>query len=66
VKRSKMARRQMKLQVEEEQWMEEMMKKCDELSLDSESGVRPKSTQSLDAVLKAEPDVSVKELSAGE
>ncbi|RMY33206.1 hypothetical protein D0866_06082 [Hortaea werneckii] len=64
VKRSKMARRQMKLQVEEEQWMEEMMKKCDELSLDSESGVRPKSTQSLDAVLKAEPDVSVKELSA--
>ncbi|RMX74067.1 hypothetical protein D0869_12971 [Hortaea werneckii] len=66
VKRSKMARRQMKLQVEEEQWMEEMMKKCDELSLDSGSGVRPKSTQSLDAVLKAEPDVSVKELSAGD
>jgi hypothetical protein len=55
VKRSKMARRQLKLQVEEEQWMGEMLKRCwDQLQSDVP-------TQSLDAVLK-EPVVAVEEI----
>ncbi|KAK5133605.1 hypothetical protein LTR08_007553 [Meristemomyces frigidus] len=62
VKRSKMARRQMKLQVEEELWMKEMMLKC----CDQLAGQTICPTQSLDAVLKAEPTVAVEELPLGD
>lgn len=67
VKRSKMARRQMRLKMEEEQWMQEMVKKCwDQLqpaATDAPQTVREVvSAQSLDAVLKAEPAVAVKEV----
>ena len=66
VKRSKMARRQMRLQVEEEQWMEEMLKRCsDQLSL-SDSTPTTVVPQSLDAVLKAEAEVVVREVPASE
>lgn len=62
VKRSKIARRQLKLQVEEEQWMDEMLKRCwDQLQpADDDPMMVP--TQSLDAVLKAGPTVAVTEL----
>lgn len=63
VKRGKMARRQMTLQLEEEQWMEEMLKRCwDQLQPAPQAGLMPVPTQSLDAVLKAEPSVAVKEV----
>lgn len=66
VKRSKMARRQMRLQVEEEQWMEDMLRKCwDQLHPAVEAGLVPVSAQSLDAVLKAGPAVSVDEVIPG-
>lgn len=58
VKRSKMARRQMRLKVEEEAWMEEMLKKL-ALERDALAAVP---TQSLDAVLKAGSVVEVTEL----
>ena len=61
VKRSKMARRQMKVQLEEEQWLEEMMKKCcDQSSLQNDCF-----TQSLDAVLRTEPTVAIGEVLSG-
>lgn len=63
VKRSKLARQQMRLQVEEEQWMEDMLKKCwDQLQPTVEAGLLPVPTQSLNAVLKAGPAVSVDEV----
>ncbi|KAK4503560.1 hypothetical protein PRZ48_004475 [Zasmidium cellare] len=66
VKRSKMARRQMRLQVEEEQWMEDMLRKCwDQLQPAVEAGLVPAPPQSLDAVLKAGPVVSVDEVIPG-
>ncbi|KAK3670296.1 hypothetical protein LTR78_009850 [Recurvomyces mirabilis] len=65
VKRSKMARRQMKLKVEEEAWMEEMLRK---LAAESMPGMtlseREGMPQSLDAVVKAEPVVVVTEVAA--
>lgn len=66
VKRSKMARLQMRLQVEEEQWMEEMLRKCwDQLLPVVEAGLGSAPTQSLDAILKAGPAVSVEEVIPG-
>ena len=63
LKRSKMARRQMKLQIEEEQWMSEMLKRCwDQLQPTVQAGLMPVPAQSLDAVLKAEPAVAINEL----
>jgi hypothetical protein len=63
VKRGKMARRQMTLQIEEEKWMDEMLKRCwDQLQPAQQAGLMPVPTQSLDAVLKAEPSVAVKEV----
>ncbi|KXT16356.1 hypothetical protein AC579_5577 [Pseudocercospora musae] len=56
VKRSKMARKQMKLKVEEEQWMESMLQQCWEHLQPEQTGVVvPTPTQSLNAALKAEP-----------
>ncbi len=65
VKRSKIARRQLKLQVEEEQWMDEMLKRCWDQLQPGQEGLGPMSTQSLDAVLKDGPTVSVTELRSG-
>lgn len=63
VKRSKMARRQMTLQIEEEKWMDEMLKRCwDQLQPAQQAGLMPVPAQSLDAVLKAKPSVVVKEV----
>jgi hypothetical protein len=63
VKRGKMARRQMTLQIEEEKWMDEMLKRCwDQLQPAQQAGLMPVPTQSLDAVLKAEPSIAVKEV----
>lgn len=53
VKRSKLAKRQMKLEVEEEAWMEEMLKRCwDQLQPEQKAGMMPVPTRSLDAALK--------------
>ena len=53
VKRSKLAKRQMKLEVEEEAWMEEMLKRCwDQLQPEEKAGVVRVQARSLDAVLK--------------
>ena len=55
-----MARRQLKLQIEEEQWMDEMLKRCwDQLQPE---GAVSAPAQSLDAVLKSEPRVVVNEI----
>ena len=63
VKRSKMARRQLKLQIEEEQWMEEMLKRCwDQLQPEEQAGLMPVPAQTLDAVMKAQPSVAVSEV----
>ncbi|KAK5175613.1 uncharacterized protein LTR77_000752 [Saxophila tyrrhenica] len=62
VKRSKIARRQLKLQVEEEQWMDEMLKRCWDQLQPAQQGQVSTPTQSLDAVLKEGPTVSVTEL----
>lgn len=63
VKRSKVARKQLKMQFEEEKWMEEMLKRCwDQLQPAQQAGLMPVPAQSLDAVLKAEPSVTVKEI----
>ncbi|KAF7188613.1 hypothetical protein HII31_10275 [Pseudocercospora fuligena] len=60
VKRSKMARKQMKLKVEEEQWMESMLQQCwEQLQPEQAGGVMPIPTQSLDAALKAEPRATI-------
>ncbi|KAK4543180.1 hypothetical protein LTR36_005730 [Oleoguttula mirabilis] len=65
VKRSKMARRQMRLKVEEDQWMEEMLNKCcDQLASEPCSISVP--AHSLDAVRKGEPTIAVSELSSSE
>ena len=62
MKRSKMARRQMKLEVEHEQWMEEMLKRCwDQLQPDEEGGLMPVSIQALKE-LKLEPHVTINEV----
>lgn len=62
VKRSKMARRQTKLQVEEDRWIEEMLNKCcDQLACESGSISVP--AQSLDAVVKNGATVEVNEIS---
>ena len=67
VKRSKMARRQMRLQVEEEQWMEEMLKKCSEqLHLSDEAVPLAIATQSLGDAVKTAPMIAVNEVPAGE
>lgn len=68
VKRSKMARKQMNLQVPEEEWMEEMLNRCsDQLSLESDGATTVvETTQSLGATLKPEPEVAVREVPAGE
>ena len=51
------------LQLEEEQWMEEMLKRCwDQLQPAQQAGLMPVPTQSLDAVLKSEPSVAVQEV----
>ncbi|EME83434.1 uncharacterized protein MYCFIDRAFT_81700 [Pseudocercospora fijiensis CIRAD86] len=63
VKRSKMARKQMKLKVEEEQWMESMLQQCrEQLQPEQAGGVTLIPTQSLDAALKAEPRATVAEV----
>ncbi|KXS99252.1 hypothetical protein AC578_6183 [Pseudocercospora eumusae] len=60
VKRSKMARKQMKLKVEEEQWVENMLQQClEQLQPEQTGGVMPMPTQSLDAAVKAEPRATV-------
>lgn len=64
VKRSKMARRQLKMKLEEEQWKEEMLKKCcEQLESAHENMSLAVPTQSMDAVLKGQPVVAVSELS---
>lgn len=61
VKRSKLALRQMRLEVEEEAWMEEMLKRCwDQLQPDQKVGVMP--VRSLDAVLKEGAVVAEREV----
>ncbi|KAK3070258.1 hypothetical protein LTR53_010779 [Teratosphaeriaceae sp. CCFEE 6253] len=66
VKRSKMARRQMRLQVEEEHWVEIMMERLAiEQSTSPELADRLSTpTNCLDAVLKTEAVVSVSEVAA--
>ncbi|KAK5126133.1 hypothetical protein LTR85_011488 [Meristemomyces frigidus] len=65
VKRSKMARRQMRLKVEEDQWIEEMLSKCcDQLASEPCSVSAP--PRSLDAVLKGEATFAIDEVSGGE
>lgn len=60
IKRSKMARKQMKLKVEEEQWIQCMLQQCwKQLQPEQADVVMPVPAQSLDAVLKAEPGASV-------
>ena len=66
VKRSKMARQQMKLQVEEEQWMEDMLKQCwDQLQPAGQEGLMGLPAQSLDAMLKGDAAVAVNEVPPG-
>ena len=65
VKRSKIARRQLKLQVEEEQWIDEMLKRCWDQLQPGQEGLAPVQAQSLDAVLKEGPSVAVTELRSG-
>jgi hypothetical protein len=66
VKRSKIARRQMRLQIEEEQWIEEMMNRTwDQLQPAVQKELRSLSAQSLDAVLKADSSITVRELEPG-
>lgn len=66
VKRSKMARRQLKLQIEEEEWKGAMLKRCwTELQPAVEAGVVTIPAQSLDAVPKDQSSVVIKELDAG-
>lgn len=64
IKRSKMARRQMKLQREEEAWVEEMIKtSCERLRDDVHiSARRASATDSLDTILKDVPEVSIDEV----
>jgi hypothetical protein len=58
VKRSKMARRQMRLKVEEEAWMAQMFR-----TLSGESdATAPMATQTSDSVMKSNVDVRVREL----
>lgn len=60
VKRSKMAKRQAKLQREEEAWAEEMLKaSCEQLRNEVRLTDRGTSTDSLAAVLKAIPTISI-------
>lgn len=62
-----MARRQMSVQIEQEQWMEEMLRQCSEQLQPHASTANNISGepfhQSLDAVLKNEAVVVVSELS---
>lgn len=59
VKRSKMARQQLKLKMQTDQWTETMLKRtCDHL----QPAVDATSTQSLDAVLKTVPTIAIDEV----
>lgn len=63
VKRSKIARKQLRLQVEEEQWMETMLRRClEELQTVQRAACLPSATLSLNAVLKEGPSVAVCEV----
>lgn len=65
VKRSKLAKRQMRLEAEEEAWMEQMLRRCwDQLQPEEAKGrvVVPVEARSLDAVLKAGAVVAEREL----
>lgn len=63
VKRSKLAMRQMKLEVEEEAWMGEMLKRCwDQLQPEPKGGIISVPTRSLDAVLKEGAVVAEREV----
>lgn len=63
VKRSRFAKRQMKLEVEEEAWMEEMLKRCwDQLQPEQKAGVVAVPARSLDAVLKEGTVVAEREV----
>jgi len=67
VKRSKMARRQMRLQVEEEQWREEMRKmRWDQGRSGGDAHVPSLDIHGLDSGVKVEPTVAVTELLAAE
>ena len=63
VKRSKMARRQMKMKLEEEQWRESMFENCGDKSEPAAEGrLLPMPIQRLDAAVKAVPIVAISEL----
>lgn len=67
VQRSKLAKRQMKLEVEGEAWMEEMLKRCwDQLQSDQKAGMMPVPPRSLDAVLKEGTVVAQQEVESDE
>ena len=69
VKRSKLAKRQMKLEVEEGQWMDEMLKRCwDQLQPEPHAGVVGVAApvRSLDAVLKEGTVVAAREVESDE
>ena len=58
-----MARRQRTLQIEEDKWMDEMLKRCwNQLQPAQKACLMQAPTQSLDAVLKVGPSVAVKEV----
>ena len=62
-RRSKLARRQMKLEIEEERWTEEKLKRCrDQLQPETERGRTLSQGKYLDAVLKVAPTVTIKEV----
>jgi len=62
IKRSKMARRQMRLQVEQEAWTEQMLKQCwEQLQPTTEQGLL--APQSLDAMAKSGAIMAVNEVS---
>lgn len=62
VKRSKIARRQLKLQIEEQQWMDEMLKRCWDQLPPGQEALASLQPRSLDAMLKDGPTVAVTEL----
>ena len=63
VKRSKMAKRQMKLKIEEEQWMESILENCRaELQPAVKSRLLPVRTQKQDAAVKTVPTVAISEV----
>ncbi|SMQ45290.1 unnamed protein product [Zymoseptoria tritici ST99CH_3D7] len=63
IKRSKMAKRQMKLQREEEAWIAEMLRACnEELQYENDVGERIDSQQSIEAAMKNTPGIAVNEI----